>query len=61
MAKYKFKCSDIGMDCKFTSSAASKEELMPKITEHAGKAHNITEMNDELRKKVNSAVKKSLF
>ncbi len=61
MATYKFKCSDIGMDCKFVSSAPTKEALMPKIVEHAAKAHNITEINEDLKKKVDGAIKKSFF
>lgn len=61
MAKYKFACSDIGMNCGFTASAKTKEELMPKIVEHAKTAHNITEITPDLQKKVEGAIKKSMF
>jgi predicted small metal-binding protein len=61
MAKYKFACADIGMECGFKTEAKSKEELMPKIVEHAKTAHNITEITPELQKKVEGAIKKSMF
>ncbi|WP_010917500.1 DUF1059 domain-containing protein [Thermoplasma volcanium] len=61
MAKYVFKCSDIGMNCGFEASAKSIDELMPKIVEHAKTAHNITEINEDLKNKVTSAIKKKMF
>lgn len=61
MAKYRFACADIGMECGFKTEAKSKEELMPKIVEHAKTAHNITEITPELQKKVEGAIKKSMF
>ncbi len=61
MAKYKFKCADIGMNCGFSTDAGTKEELMPKIVEHAKTAHNINEITPELSEKVNKAIKKSFF
>ncbi|MEM0346902.1 MAG: DUF1059 domain-containing protein, partial [Thermoplasmatales archaeon] len=41
MAKYSFKCADIGMNCGFETKASTKEELMPLIAEHAKTAHNM--------------------
>lgn len=61
MAKYKFSCSDIGMNCGFTTSAKTTEELMPKIVDHAKNVHNIEEISPDLKKKVESAIKKSMF
>ncbi|MEM3852385.1 MAG: DUF1059 domain-containing protein [Methanomassiliicoccales archaeon] len=61
MAKYEFKCKDIGMNCGFEASAPSKEELMPKIAEHAKTAHGITQIPDDLKKKVDGAIKKKMF
>ena len=43
MAPYSFKCKDIGMECGFETKAKTKEDLTPKIVEHAKSAHNITE------------------
>ncbi|MCY0851877.1 DUF1059 domain-containing protein [Thermoplasma acidophilum] len=61
MAKYVFKCADIGMNCGFEASAKSIDELMPKIVEHAKNAHNITEINEDLKNKVTAAIKKKMF
>jgi len=61
MAKYEFKCKDIGMGCGFEASAPSKEELMPKIVEHAKTAHGITQIPPDLAKKVDGAIKKKMF
>lgn len=61
MATYKFKCKDIGMDCGFQASAKSIDQLMPQIVEHAKTAHNINEITPDLKKKVEGAIKKSMF
>lgn len=61
MAKYKFNCSDIGMNCGFATSAKSREELLPLISKHAKEVHNIEEIQPDLMKKVDSAIKKSMF
>lgn len=61
MAKYSFKCSDIGMNCGFESKASTKEELMPLIANHAKTAHNMTEIPPDVMQKVNTAIKKSIF
>ncbi len=36
-----FACKDIGMDCKFQTTAPTEAELMKKIAEHAKSAHKI--------------------
>ena len=61
MAKYKFKCSDIGMNCSFSADEKNREDLVKKIAEHAKGAHQINEISPELKTKVDSAIKKSLF
>ena len=61
MAKFKFACEDIGMKCDFHTSEKTKEALMGKIVEHAKTAHDIREITPELQKKVEGAIKKSLF
>lgn len=61
MAKYSFKCSDIGMNCGFETKASTKEELLPKIVEHAKTAHNMTEIPADVKEKVDKAIKKSFF
>ncbi|MEM0158304.1 MAG: DUF1059 domain-containing protein [Thermoplasmataceae archaeon] len=61
MASYSFRCKDIGMNCDFQASAKTTEELLPKIAEHAKSAHNIQQIDDSLKNKVNAAIKKKLF
>jgi predicted small metal-binding protein len=61
MAKYTFKCADIGMNCGFQTKASTKEELMPLIAEHAKTAHGMNEIPPDVMEKVNKAIKKSFF
>ncbi len=61
MAKYTFKCRDMGMDCDFETTGKSVDEIMPRIVEHAKTAHNITTIDDAMKQKVNSAIKKKMF
>ena len=61
MASYQFKCQDIGMDCDFKVSAKNAEDLIPQIADHAKSAHEMTEISDDLKQKVNSAIKKKFF
>jgi predicted small metal-binding protein len=47
------------MDCPFEASAATEEDLMKKITEHAGKVHNMKPpFSEEFVAKVKKAIKK---
>ena len=50
------KCSDVGVDCDWSASAETEEELMKKIQEHA-KEHGFEEITPELAAKVQSAIK----
>ena len=56
--KETFACKDIGMACGFTTEASSRQELMPKIAKHAKEAHGITNIPEDLMKKVNAAIKR---
>jgi predicted small metal-binding protein len=53
-----FACKDIGMDCKFQTTAPTEAELMKKIAEHAKSAHNITTIPPDLMGKIKAAIKK---
>ncbi len=55
--KFSFACRDIGMDCNFTTSSADKNALMKQIAEHARTAHNIQQIDAELQKKIDAAIK----
>lgn len=61
MTKYEFRCKDIGMNCGFEAHADTKEQLMPKIAEHAKNSHGIEKIPDDLRMKVEGAIKKKMF
>ncbi|QRF76360.1 hypothetical protein Thermo_01881 [Thermoplasmatales archaeon] len=57
MATFLYKCRDVGYDCGFEFSAHSRDDLMPRIRIHSRYAHNIYEMTDEMKKKVEEAIK----
>jgi predicted small metal-binding protein len=56
MAK-SFACRDIGIACGFKARAETRKELMEKISEHAKKAHNMRQMDDQTMSKVEAAIK----
>lgn len=58
MSKYRFTCSDAGINCGFTTSDKSMDGLMTKIAAHAKDIHNIQEIDPDLLKKVQAAIKK---
>jgi len=53
-----FKCKDTGMSCSFETTAKTEDELMKKIGEHAGKAHNMKTIPPDVMAKVKKAIKK---
>ena len=53
-----FVCRDIGMDCKFQTSAPTEAELMKKIAEHAKSVHKIDPVPPDLMAKIRKAIKK---
>ncbi|MEM0107066.1 MAG: DUF1059 domain-containing protein [Candidatus Micrarchaeaceae archaeon] len=55
--KFSFACNDIGMNCNFTATSSDKNELMKQIAEHAKNAHNIQQIDAELQKKIDAAIK----
>ncbi len=57
MATFLYKCRDIGYDCGFEFSAHSRDDLMPRIRIHSRYAHNIYEMTDEMKNKIEAAIK----
>jgi predicted small metal-binding protein len=52
-----FRCADIGMDCRFVAKAITKNGLMKKVQDHASDVHKITSIPDDLRAKIESAIK----
>jgi predicted small metal-binding protein len=53
-----FACKDIGMDCKFETTAPTEAELMKKIAEHAKSAHKMETIPPDVMTKVKAAIKK---
>jgi predicted small metal-binding protein len=53
-----FACKDIGMDCKFETTAPTEAELMKKIAEHAMTAHKMVTIPPDVMAKVKAAIKK---
>ena len=49
------KCSDVGIDCDWTASAETQEELMVKIKAHA-KEHGFDDVPPELADKIQGAI-----
>lgn len=50
-------CNDVVPGCTFTATAATEEELLKKVMEHASQAHGVTEVTSELAAKVQSAIR----
>ena len=49
--KAKFACKDAGFECAFSAEAATTEELMPKIVEHARAAHGMETIQVDVKAK----------
>jgi len=56
MTKY-FRCADVEKDCDWLVTAQNTDELMKQIDEHVNNKHNIQEIPEELKVKVESAIK----
>jgi predicted small metal-binding protein len=52
-----YACRDVGMDCDWTASAASADELMAKCGEHAALVHPTVTLTPEVRTAVRAAFK----
>ncbi len=51
-----FACSDVGVDCDWSASAETEDELMTQIAEHA-KEHGFDPIPADLVEKVKAAIK----
>ena len=50
-------CSDVGVNCNWTTTADSEDDIMIKIKEHAKNVHGFNEIPQDLADKVKSAIK----
>ena len=53
-----FKCKDIDVSWSFEVTAQTEDEVMKKVAEHAGKAHNMKTISPDVMGKVKKAIKK---
>jgi predicted small metal-binding protein len=58
LAMPSFKCADIGMECSYETSANTESELMAKIAEHGANAHDIKTIPEDMKDKIQKAIKK---
>ena len=49
-------CNDVVPGCTFTATAATEEELLKKVMEHASQDHGVTDVTPALAAKVKSAI-----
>jgi len=59
MSKKTISCSDVVPGCNFTAEAVTEEELLKKVSAHAGKDHGLKEVTPDVLKKVKAAIKES--
>lgn len=50
-------CTDAGVDCGWSATAETEEELMAKATEHVKESHKDMQVNPELAEKIKSLIK----
>lgn len=55
--KKRIACNDVVPGCTFTATAATEEELLKKVVEHASHAHGVTDVTPQLAAQVKSAIK----
>ena len=53
-----FACKDVGMTDDWKVKAKTEDELLMKIKEHAGKAHNMKDITPEMMDQIKKAIKK---
>ena len=50
-------CADVGVKCKWSTTAKTEEELMKKVAEHAKKEHKDLKVTPEVVAKIKSHIK----
>jgi len=51
------RCREVGFDCNGIMRAHTEEELLAKVAQHARTVHHLTEITDEVVKKVKSVIR----
>lgn len=52
----KFKCSDLGIDCKWEIQHESEQEILRQAEQHGREKHGLLQINDKLRNKIRSKI-----
>ena len=52
----KIACADVVPGCTFKASAATEQELLQKVGQHAKASHGVNEVTPELAAKVKAAI-----
>jgi predicted small metal-binding protein len=55
--KKTFPCAAVVPGCDFAASAATEDELLKQVAEHAAEAHGLADVPPELVEKVKSAIR----
>lgn len=50
-------CGAVVPGCDFVAHAATEEDLMLKVADHARKVHGVTHITEELKAKIKDAIK----
>jgi len=50
-------CNEVVPGCDWKAEAATEEELMKKVVEHAAEAHGVHKVSPELAEKVKEAIR----
>ncbi len=50
-------CGDVVPGCDWKADAATEEELVKQVVEHAAEAHGVREVSPDLAKKVKEAIR----
>jgi predicted small metal-binding protein len=55
---YSFRCADVGLaECQWQTNGSTPEEIMRNAEEHGRSDHNLTEINEDLRKRIKQNIK----
>jgi predicted small metal-binding protein len=55
--KKRIACADVVPGCAFEAEAATEDELLRKVAEHAGHSHDVKQVSPELLTKVKGAIR----
>ncbi|HYL65736.1 MAG TPA: DUF1059 domain-containing protein [Nitrosopumilaceae archaeon] len=56
-----FKCSDVGLDCRWSVIASTDDIIMETISDHLASEHNMKEIPHALRDKIKNSINHTGF